>query len=39
MKFKLNGNLVDADKATADTPLLFVLRNDMQLNGPKYGNL
>ena len=37
MKFKLNGNLVDADKATADTPLLYVLRNDMQLNGPKYG--
>ena len=37
MKFKLNGNLVDADKAAADTPLLYVLRNDMQLNGPKYG--
>lgn len=37
MKFKLNGNTVDADKAAADTPLLYVLRNDMQLNGPKYG--
>lgn len=37
MKFKLNGNTVDADKASADTPLLYVLRNDMQLNGPKYG--
>lgn len=37
MKFKLNGNTVVADKASADTPLLYVLRNDMQLNGPKYG--
>jgi len=37
MKFKLNGTTVDADKASADTPLLYVLRNDMQLNGPKYG--
>jgi nicotinate dehydrogenase subunit A len=37
MKFKLNGTAVDADKASADTPLLYVLRNDMQLNGPKYG--
>jgi len=37
MKFKLNGHPVDADKAAADTPLLYVLRNDMQLNGPKYG--
>jgi len=37
MKFKLNGNTVDADKASGDTPLLYVLRNDMQLNGPKYG--
>lgn len=37
MKFKLNGKVVDADKASADTPLLYVLRNDMQLNGPKYG--
>lgn len=37
MKFKLNGKMVDADKASADTPLLYVLRNDMQLNGPKYG--
>lgn len=37
MKFKLNGKVVDASKASGDTPLLYVLRNDMQLNGPKYG--
>ena len=37
MKFKLNGNVVDVDQASGDTPLLYVLRNDMQLNGPKYG--
>lgn len=37
MKFKLNGNIVDVAQATGDTPLLYVLRNDMQLNGPKYG--
>ncbi|WP_370680371.1 (2Fe-2S)-binding protein [Comamonas sp. GB3 AK4-5] len=37
MKFKLNGKMVDANKASGDTPLLYVLRNDMQLNGPKYG--
>lgn len=23
--------------ATADTPLLYILRNDLELNGPKYG--
>lgn len=23
--------------AMADTPLLLILRNDLQLNGPKYG--
>jgi hypothetical protein len=37
MKFTLNGQEVDAQSATADTPLLYVLRNDMQLNGPKFG--
>ena len=37
MKFTVNGQEVDAQSATADTPLLYVLRNDMQLNGPKFG--
>ena len=37
MKFTLNGQEVDAQSATPDTPLLYVLRNDMQLNGPKFG--
>jgi nicotinate dehydrogenase subunit A len=33
---KVNGQsrVVDADP---DTPLLYILRNDLQLNGPKYG--
>lgn len=36
MKLKVNGRLhyVDAD---ADTPLLYVLREDLQLNAAKYG--
>ena len=37
MKFTLNGQEVDAQDAASDTPLLYVLRNDMQLNGPKFG--
>lgn len=37
MKFTLNGQEVDAPSAAPDTPLLYVLRNDMQLNGPKFG--
>ena len=37
MKFTLNGQEVDAQNAAPDTPLLYVLRNDMQLNGPKFG--
>ena len=37
MKFTLNGQEVDAQSSAADTPLLYVLRNDMQLNGPKFG--
>ncbi|HEV8720991.1 MAG TPA: (2Fe-2S)-binding protein, partial [Candidatus Binatia bacterium] len=33
---KVNGKsqVVDADP---ETPLLYILRNDLQLNGPKYG--
>ena len=33
---EVNGQRV-AITAMADTPLLLVLRNDLQLNGPKYG--
>ena len=32
----VNGQLVVVS-AMADTPLLLILRNDLQLNGPKYG--
>jgi nicotinate dehydrogenase subunit A len=36
LALKVNGatHLVDAD---ADTPLLYLLRNDLALNGPKFG--
>jgi nicotinate dehydrogenase subunit A len=34
--FQLNGRAVDVD-AEADTPLLYVLRNDLQLNAAKFG--
>ncbi len=37
MKFELNGLAVDSGAAAANTPLLYVLRNDMRLNGPKFG--
>jgi nicotinate dehydrogenase subunit A len=32
----VNGKLCEVD-AAPDTPLLYVLRNDLGLNGPKYG--
>lgn len=35
-KLKVNGRSHDV-AAPDETPLLFVLRNDLQLNGPKYG--
>ena len=35
-KLKVNGRSHDV-AAPDDTPLLYVLRNDLQLNGPKYG--
>lgn len=35
-KFTLNGKPVDVP-ADADTPLLYVLRNDLELNGAKFG--
>jgi len=37
MHFTLNGKHVEIDDALSDTPLLYILRNDFQLNGPKYG--
>jgi nicotinate dehydrogenase subunit A len=32
----VNGNLYSAD-VESDTPLLYVLQNDLKLNGPKFG--
>lgn len=37
MDFTLNGQRVSIDDAHSDTPLLYILRNDFQLNGPKFG--
>jgi nicotinate dehydrogenase subunit A len=36
VRLKVNGKTQDVD-AAPDTPLLYVLRNDLALNGPKYG--
>ena len=36
MKLKVNGQWRESP-AAADTPLLYVLRNDCELNSPKYG--
>ncbi|MBI5262187.1 MAG: (2Fe-2S)-binding protein [Bradyrhizobium sp.] len=36
IRLTVNGRTHDID-AAADTPLLHVLRNDLELNGPKYG--
>ena len=36
MRLTVNGNIHDVD-AAPDTALLYVLRNDLELNGPKYG--
>ena len=36
VSLKVNGRDVQVT-AMADTPLLYILRNDLQLNGPKYG--
>jgi nicotinate dehydrogenase subunit A len=36
IRLTVNGNSHDTD-ATPDTALLYVLRNDLELNGPKYG--
>jgi nicotinate dehydrogenase subunit A len=36
IRLTVNGKIHDIS-AAADTPLLYVLRNDLELNGPKYG--
>jgi nicotinate dehydrogenase subunit A len=36
IRLTVNGRTHDID-AAPDTPLLYVLRNDLALNGPKYG--
>jgi nicotinate dehydrogenase subunit A len=36
MRLNVNGKTCDVD-AAGDTALLYVLRNDLALNGPKYG--
>lgn len=36
IKFKLNGNDVSLD-VPPDTPLLYVLRNDLEINGSRFG--
>jgi nicotinate dehydrogenase subunit A len=36
IRLKVNGRIHDVD-AAPDTALLYVLRNDLALNGPKYG--
>ena len=35
-RLQVNGKVHAVDQ-DADTPLLYVLRNDLELNGPKYG--
>lgn len=36
IRLTVNGRMHDVG-AAPDTPLLYVLRNDLELNGPKYG--
>ena len=36
IRLSVNGRIHDVD-AAPDTALLYVLRNDLELNGPKYG--
>ncbi|QHA85773.1 (2Fe-2S)-binding protein [Serratia rhizosphaerae] len=37
MNIQINGRMVPLDDSLRDTPLLYILRNDLALNGPKYG--
>ena len=36
IRLTVNGRIHDVN-AAPDTALLYVLRNDLELNGPKYG--
>ena len=36
IRLSVNGRIHDVE-AAPDTALLYVLRNDLELNGPKYG--
>ena len=37
MQLNINGKVVQLADVSPETPLLYVLRNDLRLNGPKYG--
>jgi nicotinate dehydrogenase subunit A len=37
MNIYVNGQWVPLNDAVGETPLLYILRNDLALNGPKYG--
>lgn len=37
MEINVNGQMLPLSNVSADTPLLYILRNDVGLNGPKYG--
>ena len=37
LTLKVNGETRTIEGPTPDTPLLYILRNDCELNGPKYG--
>jgi len=37
MEINVNGRIVPLSDVNADTPLLYILRNDLGFNGPKYG--
>ena len=37
MEINVNGKMLPLSNVSADTPLLYILRNDLGLNGPKYG--
>jgi nicotinate dehydrogenase subunit A len=36
-KFRVNGRAVSVDSWDPDQPVLYVLRNDLDLHGPKFG--
>jgi len=37
MEINVNGKMLPLSNVSADTSLLYILRNDLGLNGPKYG--